>query len=123
MTTMERGLRGIRRRIGGAIHHDDPRSVVLHVRSHLAPCSGAREPDWILGLVVVSLSALAIRQPRLHWAVAGMGAWILIQSAFLPHQLEATVWNERVVGALVLLLGWCPAERFHPRMSESPAQK
>lgn len=64
--------------------------------------------DWILGLLVVVLSVLALRQPRLHWGIAGLGAWILIQSALLPHIREGTVWNERVVGLLVLLLGLVP---------------
>jgi len=61
--------------------------------------------DWILGLLVVALSVMALRQPRLHWGIAALGAWILIQSALLPHIREGTVWNERVVGTLVLLLG------------------
>ena len=61
--------------------------------------------DWILGLLLVALSVMALRQPRLHWGIAGLGAWILIQSALLPHIREGTVWNERIVGVLVLLLG------------------
>jgi len=61
--------------------------------------------DWILGLLVVALSVMALRQPRLHWGIVALGAWILIQSALLPHIREGTVWNERVVGVLVLLLG------------------
>ncbi|HTS79592.1 MAG TPA: hypothetical protein VMH40_03245 [Myxococcaceae bacterium] len=61
--------------------------------------------DWILGLLVIALSVMALRQPRLHWGIAGLGAWILVQSALLPHLREGTVWNERVTGALVLILG------------------
>jgi hypothetical protein len=64
--------------------------------------------DWILGLVIVSVSVLAFRRPRLHWAVAAIGAWILIQSALVPHISDGTVWNERVVGTLLLLLGLVP---------------
>jgi hypothetical protein len=48
---------------------------------------------------------MALRQPRLHWGISAIGAWILIQSALLPHIRDGTVWNERVVGILVLLLG------------------
>ena len=61
--------------------------------------------DWILGLLVIALSIMALRQPRLHWGISAIGAWILIQSALLPHIRDGTVWNERVVGILVLLLG------------------
>lgn len=64
--------------------------------------------DWILGLLVVALSVMALRQPRLHWGIAAVGAWILVQSALLPHIREGTVWNERVCGALILLLGLVP---------------
>ena len=59
--------------------------------------------DWILGLLVIALSIMALRQPRLHWGISAIGAWI--QSALLPHIRDGTVWNERVVGILVLLLG------------------
>ncbi len=64
--------------------------------------------DWILGLVIVGLSVLAVRRPAVHWAIAAVGAWILLQSALLPHLRDGTVWNERVSGALVLLLGLVP---------------
>ena len=61
--------------------------------------------DWMLGLMLVALSVMALRQPSLHWGITALGAWILIQSALLPHVREGTVWNERVVGVLVVLLG------------------
>jgi hypothetical protein len=68
-----------------------------------APAIGS--VDWLLGLLVVGLSVMSLRQSRLHWAISGVGAWILIQSALLPHLREGTVWNERAVGVLLLLLG------------------
>ena len=64
--------------------------------------------DWMLGLLIVALSVMALRQPRLRWGIVLVGAWILIQSALLPHLREGTVWNERIVGVLVLLLGLVP---------------
>jgi hypothetical protein len=61
--------------------------------------------DWILGLGVIVLTLFVLRQPRLHWGIAAFGAWLLVQSAVLPHVRESTVWNERVVGVLLVLLG------------------
>jgi len=70
--------------------------------------------DWMLGLLIVALSVMALRQPRLRWGIVAVGAWILIQSALLPHLREGTVWNERVVGVLVLLLGLVPGGQLPP---------
>jgi len=61
--------------------------------------------DWMLGLAVLVLTVFALRQPRLHWGIAAIGAWLLIQSVVLPHIRESTVWNERIIGGLLLLLG------------------
>ena len=105
MTTMERGLRtfdpGLWARystmILGAWFFMS--GLIWH---HLVAVGSL---DWILGLLVVALSVMALRQPRLHWGISALGASILIQSALLPHIREGTVWNERVVGTLVLLLG------------------
>jgi len=67
--------------------------------------------DWVLGLVVIAASILALRRPAFHWAVVGIGLWLLIQSAVLPHVQETTVWNERVVGVLLIALGAFPGSR------------
>jgi len=61
--------------------------------------------DWILGLGVLVLTVFTLRQPRLHWGIAAIGVWLLIQSAVLPHIRDSTAWNERVVGVLLLVLG------------------
>src|SRR5262245_22898476 len=105
MTTTVRGVRGVE--AGAAARYT---TMILGAWLFMSALIwrhtvALESVDWILGLVLVSVSVLALRQPRLHWAIAGIGAWILIQSAIVPHNLEATVWNERVVGALALLLG------------------
>ena len=112
MTTTERGLRAV-----------DPGLVARYttmilgawffmsglIWRHLVAIGSL---DWMLGLLIVALSVMALRQPRLRWGLVLLGAWILIQSALLPHLREGTVWNERIVGVLVLLLGLVPGGRL-----------
>ena len=61
--------------------------------------------DWILGLLAVGASVMALRQSRRHWAISAIGLVLLILSFARPHASELTAWNERVVGVLLLLLG------------------
>ena len=105
MTTMVRGLRGIEA-AAAARYTTMILGAWLFMSALIWRHTVALESaDWMIGLLLVSVSVLTFRHPRLHWAIAGIGAWILIQSTFVPHNLEATVWNERVVGALTLVLG------------------
>jgi peptidoglycan/LPS O-acetylase OafA/YrhL len=64
-----------------------------------------RSLDWMLGLLAMGASVMALRHSRRHWAISGLGAVLLILSFVLPHGSGLTAWNERVVGALLLLLG------------------
>lgn len=64
-----------------------------------------RSLDWMLGLLVMGASVMALRHSRRHWAISGLGAVLLVLSFVLPHGSGLTAWNERVVGALLLLLG------------------
>ena len=61
--------------------------------------------NWILALLVIGASYLALRHARRHWAISGLGALILGLSFVLPHATGLTAWNERVVGTLLILLG------------------
>jgi len=61
--------------------------------------------DWMLGLGVLVLTVFALRQPRLHWGISAIGAWLIIQTIVLPHIRESSAWNERIIGVLLLLLG------------------
>jgi hypothetical protein len=64
-----------------------------------------RSLDWILALLAIGASVLALRHARRHWAISGLGALILLLSFVLPHESGLTAWNERVVGTLLILLG------------------
>ena len=64
-----------------------------------------RSLDWILGLLAVGASVVALRHARKHWWITAVGAVILILGAVSPHTSGLTAWNERVVGTLLVLLG------------------
>ena len=64
-----------------------------------------RSLDWILGLLVIGAAVMALRHARQHWFISGLGAVLVIVSFVLPHESGLTVWNERVVGILLVALG------------------
>ncbi|HZJ52692.1 MAG TPA: hypothetical protein VFD38_01025 [Myxococcaceae bacterium] len=64
-----------------------------------------RSLDWILGLLVIGASVIALRHARQHWAITVLGAVLVFVSFVLPHESGLTAWNERIVGAVLVLLG------------------
>ena len=76
-----------------------------------------RSLDWVLGLLAVGASVVALRHSRRHWAISGLGAVLIILSFVLPHASGLTAWNERVVGALLVLLGLVAGGELPPEDS------
>ena len=70
--------------------------------------------DWILGLLAVGASVMALRQSRRHWAISAIGGVLIVLSVVLPHASELTLWNERVVGVLLVLLGLVAGGQLPP---------
>jgi hypothetical protein len=64
-----------------------------------------RSLDWILALLVMGAAVVALRHANRHWLISGLGAVILLFSFILPHETGLTIWNERVVGTVLVLLG------------------
>jgi hypothetical protein len=64
-----------------------------------------RSLDWIFALLVMGAAVLTLRHANRHWLITGLGVVILVFSFVLPHESGLTVWNERVVGTLLVLLG------------------
>jgi hypothetical protein len=64
-----------------------------------------RSLDWILGLLVIGASIMALRHARQHWLISGLGVVLVLVSFVLPHASDLTAWNERIVGVLLVVLG------------------
>lgn len=64
-----------------------------------------RSLDWMLALLVIGASVMALRHARRHWAISALGAVLVVVSFALPHASGLTAWNERIVGVLLVLLG------------------
>ncbi len=76
-----------------------------------------RSLDWMLGLLAIGASVVALRHSRRHWAISGLGAVLVIFSFVLPHASGLTAWNERVVGTLLVLLGLVAGGELPPEDS------
>ena len=64
-----------------------------------------RSFDWMLGLLVIGASVMALRHAKNHWLISGLGGLLVLVSFVLPHASELTMWNERIVGVLLVALG------------------
>ena len=89
----------------GALHDHAPRRLVLHVRAHLAPRGGGGQPGLdprSPGGGALGDGAPAAPAPLGHRRARSVDPRA---ERAAPPLREGTLWNERVVGALVLLLG------------------
>ena len=58
----------------------------------------------VCGLVVLVIALSALRIPPMRWLNTAIGIWVVIGAALLPHASVGTVWNNIIVGLLVLLV-------------------
>jgi len=77
-------------------------------------------PAWnahIIGIVIAAaaVSALVAFQKWEEWANAALGAWLIVSPLILGFStLTAALWNQLIVGALVLgLAGWAAIADSH----------
>jgi hypothetical protein len=55
-------------------------------------------------LLVAAIALVALRIRPMRWLNAAIGAWVVIAGVLLPHIAVGTMWNNIIVGLLVLLV-------------------
>ncbi len=58
----------------------------------------------LCGALVVVFALSALRIPPMRWLNTAVGAWVVMGAALLPHAAVATVWNNMILGLLVVLV-------------------
>jgi hypothetical protein len=105
MPTIKRDLSAFEPRSVGALRGGHDRGVVLHVLGRLARGNRVAEPGLDARPAGDRRLDHALRHARQHWLISGLGALLVLVSFVLPHASDLTVWNERVVGVLLVVLG------------------
>jgi len=77
----------------------------LFVSAFIWPHTEASQLNtWICGLLVFLIALLAYRIPSVRWLNAALGLWMVISGFVLPHITIATMWNNVIVGLLIMLI-------------------
>lgn len=63
---------------------------------------GSRRATWVTGIAIAVFSVVASSRPRLRIANALLGAWLLLSTLLVFNSSRETVWNNMVVGLIVL---------------------
>lgn len=75
--------------------------------------------DVFVGLAVITLSIWHITKPEVHgasWTNALLGAWMLLVPALIQYPVVAHIWNEELVGLILVVFGsWAAMIRTTPR--------
>ena len=76
----------------------------------LATSGSAYWNDIVVGILVAILAGTRLAKPTastksLSWTNAGIGVWLLIAPFALTYATEAAVWNDIIVGVLLIIFG------------------
>ena len=58
----------------------------------------------LCGALVVVFAATGLRIPPMRWLNTSVGVWVVIAGALLPHTSVGTIWNNILVGLLIVLV-------------------
>jgi hypothetical protein len=86
----------------------------LIVAPFLLGYSDTAAPLWndiILGVAIALLAAIrvfgALKTPSVSWTNVVLGAWLVVAPFILGYSgLTGALWNDILIGLLVIILGW-----------------
>jgi hypothetical protein len=64
--------------------------------------------SWVMGIVVAAVALVALSVPMFRYVNTIAGAWLILSTFTLPHVTVATVWNNLIVGFVVLAVSLVP---------------
>jgi hypothetical protein len=79
--------------------------VWLFVSAFIWPHSQAQFTNsWILGIIAVAASLVALSVPAVRFVNTLLGAWLFISAWALPRVTGGTAWNDVIVGAAIFIV-------------------
>lgn len=64
--------------------------------------------SWVMGIVVTAVALVALSVPMFRYVNTVAGAWLILSTFTLPHITVATMWNNLIVGFVVLTVSLVP---------------
>jgi len=80
----------------------------------------ANTNTWITGILVVAFALWALWVPNMRWWNALLGAWAVVAAFVLPHVSGATLWNNIIIGVLILVVSLVPSAPLPDRKTLGP---
>jgi hypothetical protein len=63
---------------------------------------------WILGLLVVTMVAIALKTPSARYLNTALSAWLLVSAFVLPHLRAAERWHDAIVAIAIFAFSLVP---------------
>lgn len=67
---------------------------------------------WIVGLLIVIASLVALSMPWLRWVDTALAIWLFLSTLAMADATRGTVWNNVIVAVLVFLVSLVPEGVF-----------
>ena len=81
----------------------------LFISAFLWPHStGTAVNSWIVGLLIVIASLIALRMPWMRWIDTALAVWLFLSTLAMPSATGGTLWNNLIVAMLVFLASLVP---------------
>lgn len=74
--------------------------------------TGPAVNSWIVGLLIVVASLIALRMPWMRWIDTALAIWLFLSTLAMPGSNRGTLWNNLIVAALVFLVSLVPEGLF-----------
>lgn len=68
--------------------------------------------SWIVGLLIVIASLIALRMPWMRWVETALAIWLFLSTLAMPGATRGTLWNNLIVALLVFLVSLVPEGVF-----------
>lgn len=78
--------------------------------------TGTAINSWIVGLLIVVASLIALRMPWMRWVATALAVWLFLSTLAMPSATGGTLWNNLIVAMLVFLASLVP-EGLDPLLS------
>jgi hypothetical protein len=74
--------------------------------------TGPAANTWIVGLLIVIASVLALRMPWMRWVDTALAIWLFLSTLAMSGATRGTLWNNLIVAALVFVASLVPEGMF-----------
>jgi len=98
--------------------------IWLFLSAFVWPHDSAQRTDtWILGILAVVFSFVAMRVPAARFANTVLAIWLFVSAFALHHAVAGTVWNNAIVAVAIFFLSLVPGRDAASQMELPAAER